>query len=729
MLSPSDEDRLCEARWLIGGALAAERSALDESESKLLARIYGIPVPLGSVVEDEDDAQDTAQMVGFPVAMKAVGPQFQHKTDAGLVVLNVRDDESVRMTYRRLKEKAGTGFQGVLVEKMVAAERELMVGMKRDSAFGPAVAFGVGGVMAEALADVAVAIAPLDDRDVVELMSLIRARKMLGPYRGYPPVDEHQLASVLKAVGQMALDNPEIAEIDINPLLIEKGKPVAADALVILRTPRNNDGAPPRRTVKPAAEALRPVFSPGSVAVVGASADPAKWGGSLLRNIVGGGFSGGVYPINPRGGVLLGREVYPSLRALPLVPDLAFVAVGASQVEDVIKECGACGVPAAVVIAAGFSEAGTDGATLEGTVAQVADDARVTLVGPNTMGLISNECSLHGTGFVAAHPRGGGLSVISQSGNVGFKILRLAEARGAGIAKFIGVGNEARVSSVDVLEYLEADPHTDVVLMYLEGVEDGRRLMDIARRTTRTKPIVVVRGGLTEFGSHAAASHTGAMAGTAAVREASARQTGAMGTTSPEEGVELAIALENLPLPGGPRVAVVTLGGGWGVLAADEIARNGLALAEPPRELLEELNQILPPFWSHGNPFDLVTAGDEGSIKQVLERVTGCAAVDAVLVLGVIGSPAASRDPGEKDVSPSDEGLYPWDEAFLEWVGALMTTWNKPIVNVPLEPLQRAIFPREGPYCPVALPTARAGAQVLGQMAWYSDYLQARAQA
>jgi acyl-CoA synthetase (NDP forming) len=350
-------------------------------------------------------------------------------------------------------------------------------------------------------------------------------------------------------------------------------------------------------------------------------------------------------------------------------------------------------------------------------------------VGPNCMGVISNECRLHATGFVAAHPHSGGLSVISQSGNVGYKMLKLADARGAGIAKFVGVGNEARINSVDVLEYLGTDPHTDAILMYLEGVKDGRRLMEIARRTTPHKPIVVVRGGMTAFGSHAAASHTGAMAGTAAVREASARQTGAVGTTSPEEGIDLALSLAHLPLPRGRRVAVVTLGGGWGVIAADEVARNGLVLADLPPDLLAELDQILPPFWSHGNPIDLVTSGDAESIQRVLERVVRSDAVDAVLVLGVVGSPAASRDSVARGIPPNEEGLYAWDAAFMQRIAGLIATSDKPVINVPLEPLERSVFSGEGRYGPIALATPKAGAQVLGQMAWYSAYLRSRAAA
>jgi acyl-CoA synthetase (NDP forming) len=717
------------ARKLIVEVIQAGQSALDEAEAKKLLRLYGVAVPAGSVADNEEDARDTAEMLGFPVVIKAVSSCFQHKTEAGLVIVGVRDDAAVRAAFAALRERAGCHFQGVLVERMIKAERELMVGMTRDPAFGPAVAFGVGGVWTEAMGDIAVGIAPLSDNDAIDLMGLVRASKMLGAARGYPAVDRGALVQVLQAVGQIAMDHPEVAEIDINPLMTEKGRPVAADALVILST----DGGAGRSTqaqVDTEAYSKRPglrsVFSPESVAVVGASSDPAKWGGSLLKNIIDGGYAGSVYPINPRGGTMFGLPVFASLEELPAAPDLAIIAVGAPHVEDTIIRCGQLGVHGVVVISAGFSEVGPEGALLEAGLSRAAHHAQIAVVGPNCMGVISNELSLHATGFVSLHPHKGGLSVISQSGNVGYKLLKMADGQGAGIAKFVGVGNQAVINSVDVLEYLSTDPETDVILMYLEGVKDGHRLMEIARRTTSHKPIVVVRGGMTAFGTHAAASHTGAMAGAAAVREASAWQTGAIGTTSPEEGIDIAIALENLPLPKGRRVAIITLGGGWGVLAADEVARNGLVLAELPQPLLNGLNQLLPPFWSHGNPIDLVTSGDAESIEQVVELVTQSESVDAVLVLGVIGSPVTSRYAQAAGIPRNEEGLNPWDAAYLSRVADLIASSGKPVIHVPLEPLERSVFMSNGRYSPVAVSTVRAGAQVVGRMAWYSGYLQSR---
>ena len=260
------------------------------------------------------------------------------------------------------------------------------------------------------------------------------------------------------------------------------------------------------------------------------------------------------------------------------------------------------------------------------------------------MGLLSNDRRLHATGLVALHPPAGKLSFISQSGSIGPTVISTCERRGIGVEKFVSVGNEAMVSAFDVLDYLRDDPDTECVMMYLEGIDDGRHFLDAARRTTARKPVVVLRGGLTELGGKAAASHTGALAGSAAVFRAAARQAGVVTCGTTQELVDLGACLAYLPLPRGRRVAVITNGGGPGVLAADEVALNGLELAALPPELVAALDEILPPFWSRRNPLDLVAAGFGEVGLRALELVTRCETVDAVMALNFLGVPSTGDD-------------------------------------------------------------------------------------
>ena len=706
-----------ESTGLVSAASRAGRPVLDEWEAKRLLAAYGVPVPAGGLAHDAAEAIELAGSLGGPVALKAVGTHIRHKTEARLVTVGLRTPADVECAYRGIVERAGDDLEAVLVEESVAGTREFMVGMKRDAAFGPVLMFGLGGVMTEVYHDVALAISPVDERDVAELLDLIQARQLLGEFRGMPAVDRSGLVDVVLAVARVAADHPSIAEIDVNPVLICGSDPVAVDALVIL-----GPEPPPAALGERVPPDLDAVIRPRSVAVVGASDDVTRWGGSALQNIIAGRFCGAIFPVNPRGGEYFGLPVCAGVEDLPEPVDLALLAVGAAQLGDVVAQCGRRGVRAAVAIAAGFSETGAEGVAAERALAAAAAAAGVTLIGPNCMGLVANASSLHATGFISLHPSPGTVSIVSQSGNLGTQLVTLIDRRGAGVRAFVGVGNEAQVTAVDVLEYLRDDDGTACVLMYLEGVDDGRRLLDVARRTSAVKPVVVLRGGTTEQGGRAAASHTGAMAGSAAVFSAAARQGGLVQCATVPEALDLTLALANLPLPRGRRVAVVTNGGGAGVLAADEVARHNLELAELPPELLAEIDAILPPFWSRRNPLDMVASAGGDVASRVLEAVVRCPSIDAVMVLSVLGVP----NTGDHERAGSASGDYDdfslWEAAFLQTAADLMAETGKPIVNVPDLPIRRAVAGRGAPYDPVVVPSPEAAAFVLDHMARYAEW-------
>lgn len=711
-----DEKALADE--LIERALEAGRPALDEAAAKQVLGAYGVPVPAGGVVHSAPEAVDLAASLGGPVALKAAGALIQHKTEAGLVLLDLRTPDEVAAAYATLAERAGDALEGVLVEEMVAGSREFLIGMKRDAAFGPVVTFGLGGTMTEVFRDIVLAIPPVADDDVAGLLGLIKAKALLGPFRGQKAVDRDRLVAVFQAVARLAAEQPRIAEIDVNPLLIAGDAPVAADALIVLGGAEAPE-EPERGVFRPDIEA---VLAPRSVAIVGASDQVVKWGGSALKNIIAGGFEGAIYPIHPKGGEFFGLPVYTSLADTPEPPDMALLAVGADRVPQMIGECGRRGVRCAVAIAAGFGETGEAGEQAERDLERLADEAGVTLIGPNCMGIVANATRLHATGFISLHPRPGKLGIVSQSGNLGVQLTTLADRRDVGVRCFIGVGNEAQVSAVDVVEYLGDDPETASVLTYLEGIEDGRRLLEVAHETSLKKPVVVLRGGLTELGGKAAASHTGAMAGSAAVYEAAARQTGLVTCTSVQEALDLTTCLAHLPLPAGRRVAVVTNGGGAGVLATDEMARHGLVLPGLPPELVAEIDGILPPFWSRRNPLDMVAmaGGDVG--HRVLTAVAKSPAFDAVLVLSVLGVPNTGDEVRGQTAAGDYDDFSPWERDYLDLVADLMHETGKPIINVPDLPMRRALHPGDHLYTPVVVGTPRNAALALERMATYGAW-------
>lgn len=729
------EEAAERAEALIREALEYGSTALDEAASKMVLAAYGIPVPAGALVRSADEAAAAAERLGGRLAIKAVGEDIQHKTERGLVLLDVEGREAAAEAFRTLRERAGDDLVGVLVERMVGGHREFMAGMKRDPVFGPVVAFGLGGVMTEVLGDVALAVVPLSERDVAQLPGLIRADVLLGPFRGAPAVDQAALEHIVRALARLAVDFPDISEIDLNPLKIDGDRPVAVDALVVLggeadRTAGSGvigtTGADPSGAAQPvvaAAKAPKPdlaaVLAPDSVAIIGASDDLRKWGSSALRNILDGGYTGTIYPVNPRGGVFFGVQAYPSLADLPEAPDLALLAVGAGQVEGVLDDCGRRGARAAVVLSAGYSETGAEGAEQERRLVQIAAAHGMTLIGPNCMGLLSNERRLHATGFVALHAPVGKLSFVSQSGSIGPTVINLCERRGIGMDKFVSVGNEAQVSAFDVLDYLADDPATECVMMYLEGIDDGRHFLRSARRTTGAKPVVVLRGGLTELGGKAAASHTGALAGSAEVFRAAARQAGVVVCGTTQELVDLGACLAYLPAPGGRRVAVMTNGGGPGVLGADEVALNGLTLAELPLELIAALDAMLPPFWSRRNPLDLVAAGFGDVGLRALELVAECETVDAIMALNFLGVPSTVGEERVRLANGEYEGFSAWEREFLTKASELMAKTGKPIINVPDHPIHASTLGIGDRYSPVVLGSPRAAARALDRMAWY----------
>ena len=732
-LTPSPAARR-DAAAVVAEAVAHERGALDEWQAKALLAGYGVAIPEGGVARSEDEAAAIARRLGYPVVVKAIGPRISHKTERGLVALNLGGAKAVRTAARSLLALAEDQDTVLLVERMVHGARELMVGMKRDPLFGPVVVFGIGGVFTEAHKDIALGVTPLDDRDIEGMLSGIRASALLDDFRGLPPVDRAALAGAIRALARIAADHPAVSEIDVNPLIVEDATPVAADALVILDPAgaRGASAALPLRHVTSPPD-LTPLFAPRAVAVVGASDDPLKWGGSLLLNLIDGGFAGAIYPVNRRGGTVCGLPAFRSVVELPEAPDLALVTLGATQVNAVVEQCGERGIPVALVVAADFSEAGEAGAAAETELAQTALTSGVTLIGPNCMGLVATHSRLHAVGFLELRPQAGGLSIVSQSGNIGVQLVTAAERRGIGIDKYVTVGNEACTSALDVLDALQDDPQTAATLVYLEGVDDGRRFLDVMRRTTRRKPVVVLRGGLTEYGQRAAASHTGAMAGAADVFLAAARQTGCLVRTGPDESLDLALCLTALPLPPGRRVAIMTLGGGWGVLAADELARNDLQLALLEPYVLAELDKLLPGYWSRNNPIDLVASIGPELADRTLTLLAESEAVDAVVVLGVLHSPStgwASGDgaPGAGGPgAPGGNRFNPAEIAFLERVTALMESTGKPIVNVPLRTLDVATFPSGARHDPVILYSPVAAVRALAAMAWYAEYVAAQA--
>lgn len=394
--------------------------------------------------------------------------------------------------------------------------------------------------------------------------------------------------------------------------------------------------------------ALETLFRPRAVAVVGASADPAKAGHAIVANLVACGYPGAILPVNPRHAQVLGLPAYPDVsaaaaaaRAMGTRLDLAVVAVPADVVADVVAAAGRAGVPYAAVITAGFGETGRAGARREAALLRRARRAGIRLVGPNSLGLVDTATPLN-TLFTSGRPPAGPVAFISQSGALWAAVLDWAPGRGVGFSRVVSLGNNVDLDESDFLEAAAADPATRVICLYLEGVRDGVRFAAALRRATREKPVVVLKAGAGRAGARAAASHTGALAGSDRAFRVALRQAGAIQAESAEELFDLAVVLSARPLPAGDRVAVLTNGGGPGILATDEAERGGLRLARLAPATVSALRAGLPPAAAVENPVDLLADADAHRYAFALERLGADPGVEA---LAVVVLPGARADP------------------------------------------------------------------------------------
>lgn len=377
---------------------------------------------------------------------------------------------------------------------------------------------------------------------------------------------------------------------------------------------------------------LEALFSPRSVAVIGAAREEGKLGHAVLANIIKFGFKCPVYPVNPKADELMGLKTYSSVLDVPDKVDLGVIVVPPKAVAEAVRQCGAKGTGAVIVITAGFRETGPEGALAEREVIEQAHRYGMRLLGPNCLGLINTENDLNAT-FARTMPLDGDISFMTQSGALATAILDWADREGVGFGKFVSLGNKADVDESDLIEAWRDDEFSKVVIGYLEGVANGSRFMKVAKALTRVKPLIIVKAGGTAAGSRAVSSHTGTLAGSDTAYNAVFKQMGVIRPATVEDLFDLSIAFAYQPLPEGNRMAVITNAGGPGIMASDAAERQGLTLASFTPETVAALRSKLPPMAAVYNPVDVVGDARADRYWIALETVIADPGVDSVLVL------------------------------------------------------------------------------------------------
>jgi acetyltransferase len=422
---------------------------------------------------------------------------------------------------------------------------------------------------------------------------------------------------------------------------------------------------------------LSPIFSPQSIAVIGATENPGSVGRTILENLTKGGFPGVIYPVNPKRDTVLGLKAYPGIAAVPATPDLAVIITPPATVPGIVRDCGAAGVKGAIIISAGFKEIGPAGMELERQVLAEAVKTGMRIVGPNCLGVMVPWAKYNAT-FAADMARPGSVGFISQSGALCTAILDWSLKENVGFSAFVSLGSMLDVGWGDLIQHLGDDPNTKSIVIYMETIGDAQSFLSAAREVALTKPIIVIKPGRTDAAAKAAASHTGSLTGSDEVLQAAFQRVGVLRVDSISELFDMAEVLAKQPRPKGPRLTIVTNAGGPSVIATDTLISSGAQLANLTPETMAAFNKILPPTWSHNNPVDIIGDAKPELYAKAVEIAANDPNTDGLLV---ILTPQAMTDPTATAECLKPFAQIPNKPVIASWMGASQVEKGEDILN------------------------------------------------
>lgn len=626
---------------------------LMEFEGGELLKTFGLPVAEGELVINKTEALRLADKLGYPLVLKGMSPQIIHKTEAGIVKLNIQNevelakkfDEIIENVYRHSPQAT---LAGVLVQKMVPNGLELIIGIKKDSVFGHQLIIGMGGIFVELLKDFAIKMMPVTDDEVEEMIQKLKSFPLLNGYRGGGKINRDHLKQIVQGLNKVVQERPEIEELDLNPVMFFDNEVAICDVRIMLGESETTSASSLREV-----ENVQKMINPTSIAVVGASTNEKKNGGRLFRYIVENGYSGELYPINPKAEEIKGYKAYPALKDIPGNVDLACVIVPATQVPEVLRECIFKGVKAAIIYSSGFAEIGEEGKKLQDEICELAVQGNIRLVGPNSIGIASplqNVYTAFGAALETSNKVQGNIGFISQSGAMGSALLSRAWEQGAGFSRWISVGNEADLTTSDFINVLAEDESTKVISVFMESIKNVDSFKQATLNALKNKkPVLIYKTGKSVVGKRAVQSHTGSIAGDDSVYSAAFDKLGVLRIENIEELIDVSRAFTVQPNPKGKRIGVITASGGACSVVADLCSEYGLDVPEL-QGTAETIKQLIPPFGSARNPIDVtaeVIAKPE-MFKKVLSTLVEDSDVDGVIIMLT-----SNADPGASVIAQS----------------------------------------------------------------------------
>jgi acetyl coenzyme A synthetase (ADP forming)-like protein len=691
--------------------LEDENEFLMEHEGSLILRDYGLPVAVGQLAKNGEEGVEIANKIGYPVVLKGMSRDIVHKTEAGVVKLNIRNEEDVLRNYESImeyskKKDSNARISGVYVQKMVPKGLELILGVKKDPIFGHQLIIGMGGTFVEVMKDFTMKMMPVSASEVKDMTRSLKSYPLLSGYRGGEKINFEKLAHMVFKLNELIKEKPEIMELDLNPVMFYNDQAEICD--VRLRLGIHQDVV---KTKKNSLEHMNKMLNPKSIAVVGASTDQKKNGGRLFRFIVENGFTGDLYPINPKATEVRGYKCYPSLKDVSGGVDLACIIVASAFVPQVMRDCVAKGVRNVIIYSSGFAEVGEEGERLQKEVVDIARKGNIRVLGPNSIGIASPSKKIFtafGNALESKTKPLGHIGFVSQSGAMGSALLSRAWEQGAGFSRWVSVGNEADLSISDFINVLADDEETKVISVFMESISDKESFRVATKRALdHKKPVLVYKTGRSDVGKRAVQSHTGSIAGDDAVYSAAFKKYGVLRIEKIEELIDVSRAFSIQPIPKGKRIGIITASGGACSVVADLCSERGMEV--PDLASADAIYDIIPPFGSTRNPIDVtaeIIAKPE-MFKKVLQTVVDDENVDGVIVMMT-----TNADPGASVIAR-----------------AIMDVFNaqrKPIVLGRLgaemiAPNATKLYKEEG--FPV-YPTPEQAVNVMHYLCQYNDVLQ-----
>ncbi|MFL6501971.1 MAG: acetate--CoA ligase family protein [Nitrososphaera sp.] len=615
--------------------LSKEKVITEELAKQVLSE-YGVKVPKYALVNNAEEAQMQAEKIGYPLVAKIVSPEILHKTDVQGVKVGLQNSSEVKDAFNDIYGRLSKQYKvkGLLLEKMASGGGvEIIVGLQNDPQFGPVIMAGIGGIYTEVFRDVSFRVLPITKEDAINMIEDLKGNRILKGFRGAPPVDMNMLAEALVNIGKFGTDMASYYEsIDFNPIIFYENEYVVVDAKILLREKPDPEAV---SNAQPRSEYLDLFFNAKSVALIGASPEPGKVGNSVLESLAKHDYMGKVYPVNAKGySEIMGLKAYKSIDEVPDKVDVVVVTVDLKFVPDLLKSAAKKDIHNFVIISGGGKELGGERANIEGQVRQLSKELQIRIIGPNCIGMFNGEnrldCAFQGHARMI-RPRKGDVAFLSQSGTVGIAFMESSDT--FGMSKMISYGNRSDVDEADMIWYLSEDPQTRVIGLYVEGLGDGRKFMNTARRVIkeRGKPVVVFKNGRSARGAKQAASHTGSLGGSYAVVKGALDQSGIISVDSYEEMTAALKALTWQPVPNGGRVAMVTNGAGPVIAAIDHFEGLGLQVAELSEETKKSLKEHYPSTYVIGNPCDITGSANADDYRFAVQSFMDDPNIDIIM--------------------------------------------------------------------------------------------------